>query len=249
VQSFASDSFATVIVQVTGTFVGTIAFEESFDGGTTWVAAAVHIIGTGSNSASVTAPCIGVRNVAGATNIRARATAFASGSANVSFVGSQKAASVYLAGAINKASSALLALTNATTAYAAGNIVGGMLTFANVLDASGTGVLQSALVKASGNQTTGYTLSLFAAALSGGTYADKGAPVLSAGDVSNFLGAWSLPIVMQPFGTSYTFNQLDGIGALVRSNSPNLYGLLTCVGTPTFGTTSAVSVEARFMKD
>lgn len=69
-----SSSFSAVItVGVTGTFSATLAVEESQDGGTTWTSAGTSLTSTGTTSYVI----------AGFTNFRVRASAYASGNAGV----------------------------------------------------------------------------------------------------------------------------------------------------------------------
>jgi len=74
------DGFSSFTIQLSGTFVATVTIEQSFDDGVTWVA------GTGTRSdvvsaayASVTTPSVTVGYAPGATHIRARVSAFTSG--------------------------------------------------------------------------------------------------------------------------------------------------------------------------
>lgn len=72
---------ATALFQITGTFVGTILFQASADGGTTWVALeAVSGVTVGT---STTAPGDWFANIAGYTNVQAKMSPYTSGSASV----------------------------------------------------------------------------------------------------------------------------------------------------------------------
>lgn len=79
--AFMSDSVGAASIQLTGTWVATISFEGTVDG-VTWVA----ISGTPTNSTtavtSATANGAWIFQVGGLTNIRARCSAFTSGTAN-----------------------------------------------------------------------------------------------------------------------------------------------------------------------
>lgn len=74
---------STARVQVTGTWTGTLTFEGSPDGGTTWVPQTARVTGTSFSQSSVTANGIFTVDVAGLTNFRARATAAITGTATV----------------------------------------------------------------------------------------------------------------------------------------------------------------------
>jgi hypothetical protein len=70
-------------VQITGTFVGTVSFEGSVDG-VTWVGMAVVPLGTaGVRVLSATGTGVWQANVAGLTSMRARCSAYTSGTAVV----------------------------------------------------------------------------------------------------------------------------------------------------------------------
>lgn len=84
--SFVSNSTAGVAVvrfQVSGTWTGTIEFDQSVDAGTTWGLLGCHVNGTTFSGTSVTANGIFDCEAAGATNVRARATAAVTGTATV----------------------------------------------------------------------------------------------------------------------------------------------------------------------
>lgn len=71
---------------VTGTWTGTLQFEKSIDGGTTWTPFSVHVDSTAFTQVAITGNC-SVRSAgAGATDVRLRATAAVTGTANVRFV-------------------------------------------------------------------------------------------------------------------------------------------------------------------
>lgn len=73
-----------ISIAVTGTFTGTLQFEQSADYGTTWIAASVSPP-TGAAVTSATATGLWTYSLSGQTNFRVRASALASGSPNVTF--------------------------------------------------------------------------------------------------------------------------------------------------------------------
>jgi hypothetical protein len=80
----------TFTVQVSGTFSATIAFERSFDGGTSWIAWPLEVIGQAV--ATITSLVASDNKVylfrgraGGATNVRVRCTAFTSGTVSLKF--------------------------------------------------------------------------------------------------------------------------------------------------------------------
>lgn len=95
--SFALSTIETVRVMVTGIWTGTIAAEQSLDGGTTWTGIGIH---QGAyTTGSFTAGFVGGANIAGATNFRMRATAAITGTAVVKVIESINTQSVYIANA------------------------------------------------------------------------------------------------------------------------------------------------------
>lgn len=100
VATFTINSIESVMVETTGTWTGTIACEISVDGGTTWIAHAIHLISSPIFASSFTGNVIGSLNVAAKTNVRLRATAAMTGSATVKIIESVNASSVYVANAL-----------------------------------------------------------------------------------------------------------------------------------------------------
>lgn len=84
--AYAVNGVAGWYVLITGTWTGTLSFEKSLDGGTTWVATSVHVDSTAEQVLSVTGNCSARGASAGATNIRVRATAAMTGTAVVRLV-------------------------------------------------------------------------------------------------------------------------------------------------------------------
>lgn len=100
VANYVLSSNESVILQVSGTWTGTLTVEVSADAGTTWVAHSVHLLGSPIFTSSFTANVIGSINVAAKTNVRVRATAAWTGTATVKAVESVNSSSVYVANAI-----------------------------------------------------------------------------------------------------------------------------------------------------
>jgi hypothetical protein len=70
---------STVRLQLSGSWIGTLLFEQSVDGGTTFGAMACHVNGTVYSASQVTGNGIFDCEVAGSTNFRVRATSFVGG--------------------------------------------------------------------------------------------------------------------------------------------------------------------------
>src|SRR5207237_9241081 len=73
----------TALVQILGTFVGTLNFEASPDSGTTWYAIQGNQVGTSTIGTTATAPGAWRFNIAGFTNFRVRLSPATSGSASI----------------------------------------------------------------------------------------------------------------------------------------------------------------------
>lgn len=82
-QTQAINGQSSGAVAVTGTFVGTLAIEASYDGGTTYVPVSGLLRGTNIRTATITGQAVVSLDVTGATHVRVRATAFTSGTPNV----------------------------------------------------------------------------------------------------------------------------------------------------------------------
>lgn len=95
--SFTLSGQESLLVQVTGTWTGTVQSEVSFDGGTTWYIRGFHQTGSSYTVSTATANFSGSLNVAGMTNYRIRATAAMTGTATVRVVESLNPNSIYLA--------------------------------------------------------------------------------------------------------------------------------------------------------
>lgn len=98
--TFALNGIATVRVQLTGTWTGTMQSELSMDGGTTWYIIGVHITGGPVFTATFTANGQGNLNVGSATHYRIRSTAAQTGTVTVLVTESAQLSSVYVANAI-----------------------------------------------------------------------------------------------------------------------------------------------------
>lgn len=73
----------TWVVEITGTFSGTLTFQISTDGATTWNNISGHLTGSSTISQTATAAGVWRGNVAGATNFQVIMSAYTSGTANI----------------------------------------------------------------------------------------------------------------------------------------------------------------------
>jgi hypothetical protein len=129
-------------------------------------------------------------------------------------------------------------------AYTSGNVLGGIMTFANMLAATSfNGILQSITAKFKGAVVTGaIEVAIFKASPSNGTYTDKSAPTWSASDMANLLGVYTLTVSNSKLGTMTIYN-LDGIGKALVGASQSLYAVAIVDGTPTPASTSDFTLE------
>lgn len=97
--TFALSSVQTAVIAVSGTWTGTLEFEVSSNGGTTYEPRSIHVVGTNTYSPTVTANVVGSLNVSGKNFLRARAVAAATGTASVVVVLSDNVSNFYLANA------------------------------------------------------------------------------------------------------------------------------------------------------
>ncbi len=166
----------------------------------------------------------------------------------VALVAPTPAGTNVIGGILGRASKSVAAPVVTAAAYAAGNVVGGLLTFTNVFDGALSGYLQDIVVRTASAQTTGYKLYLFSDNPTATTFTDKTAlPALAAADRAKLLGVFSLGAADNSLTT--TLNQSDGLATRIYGVSSSVYGVLVVLGTPTYASTSDISVELRADKD
>jgi hypothetical protein len=139
--------------------------------------------------------------------------------------------------------------TVSTSAYTAGNVVGGLLTFTNAV--AGTvlsGVLTSVAVTVRGTQTAGFKLYLFSASPAG-TFTDRTAPAIASADAPLLLDVVTLGAADSGLGANVTTYNTDAISRSLVLAGTSLFGVLITTGTPTFGTTTAVAVTVSILRD
>lgn len=132
------------------------------------------------------------------------------------------------------------------SAYATGNAVGGLLTFASMARVNGQGgVLQSAVLRDKNGNNVSYDLFLFDSAPAAPT--DKTAYALGT-DLAKCIGSVSFVGIVQA-GTPGLVTAV-GLGLAYRIGSgTTLYGVLVARGAPTFASTADVSVELVALPD
>lgn len=138
--------------------------------------------------------------------------------------------------------------TVTAAAYTAGNEVGGLETFSNVLLGAGSGVLVSISVTVKSAIVPGFSLLLFSSNPSNTTWTDKTAASINVADIPKVIGDYQIPTGYSPAGAMTIYN-LNGIGQALNVGATTLYAVLFTSGTPTFGSTSAVSVTLGILQD
>ena len=117
-------------------------------------------------------------------------------------------------------------------AYTAGWVIGGIITFANILPASFLGMLMSIELKFKASLQTGeFDMAIFSTSPAG-TFADHGAPAIAAGDSTLLLGVYRLIQFQSCLGTHTIYN-LDGIFQRITGVSTSLYGVVITKVIPT----------------
>ena len=135
------------------------------------------------------------------------------------------------------------------SAYTAGNVVGGLLTFANVVNSTVlSGVLESISIAVKSTQTASFKLYVFKGTPST-TFTDKTAPAIVTADAVNLLDVYSFTTPDNGLGSNVTLYYSDAINRSLVLTNTNLYAVLVTLGTPTFTTTTDVVVTASILRD
>jgi hypothetical protein len=132
-----------------------------------------------------------------------------------------------------------------TSAYTAGNVVGGVMTFAAVLGPRGLALLRSVRVACKSTQSDNLTLWLFSASPSASTLNDKAAPNINIADFSKLVASYTLtPASGLGTHTIWAADKIDKMFSGAASGS--IYAVLTRAGTTAFGTVSDIDVALSF---
>lgn len=148
-------------------------------------------------------------------------------------------------------STAKIAVTptvTASSAYTTGNLVGGLMTFSSALLTAGSGVLESISIRCKSVQTATFTFFLFDSNPTNSTWTNKSAPAINASDIPFLVGAYQLASYSSGLGT-HTIYTLNGISQAISAGATTLYGVLTVTGTPTFASTSDITVVLGILQD
>lgn len=131
----------------------------------------------------------------------------------------------------------------ASSAYVTGNVVGGNITFTNAVPiASGGGIIQTVVVRGKAGQAVPYDIFLFDSAPS--TQTDKTAVALTTGDLAACIGTISVSGMVLGAATTNGIITSTGLGQAFKLGSgTTLYAVLVARGTPTYASTSDVSLD------
>lgn len=143
------------------------------------------------------------------------------------------------------------------SSYASGSVVGGVQAFPNcfrgvgVYQNKGSGVLQDVTLVSTSAQTASFSVWLFNASPSLSTLNNFALPVLNSADAPKLItGA---PILLgtgsNGLGGTVTSWGADALGRAVYSPSGTLYVVMTVSGTPTFATSSDLTLTLSFLQD
>jgi hypothetical protein len=227
------NAMTTGVLELSGAFVGGVVVEASMDGWTTVKALKTMQPGTVASTAPMTAPgYYRVIGVAGYPQVRVRASAYTSGTivATLRLSAAADAMTVLSLDPLNFLTTASSSITNAqvapattAAAYAAGTVLGGIMSFTAQPN---TGLVEMAtLVLNSGSFAGTIDLFLFNAAPTGGGCVDNAAFALTSTDYSKLMGVVQLTTVAS----------LGGAKALVQGSSLGAsFGPLAAAGTTIF---------------
>jgi len=137
-------------------------------------------------------------------------------------------------------------------AYAAGKVVGGILTLTNAMRVSGgSGILQSAMAIDENDQKAPLDIFLFDRNPSNGTYADGGNFALHHLDRPFLLLRIAVTAAdWTTVSTGVAMTNLDAISKVVKaSGTANLFAVAVNRGTPTYTATDALMLRFGFLRD
>ncbi len=240
----------SALVEVSGTFVGTITVEGSRDGATFWPVMAVNLA-TGSRSTTATEPGHYLLSILGLSFLRATVSAYASGSITAAATLIEQAAGG-VGGEIGGSSAVITPTITVSTspAYTAGDSIGGKITLTSALRVSGgTAVLQSIMISGRANQKPEGTILIFGADPTAATLTDNAAVVLSTNDF-NVLA--SIPVSAADYVTinSKCYANLSGLGRTLKATTgTSLYAAFVVTSTPTFAATSDFQMRFGLLRD
>jgi len=135
------------------------------------------------------------------------------------------------------------------SAYASGNQVGQVLSFASATrTAAGTGSVESLIITDLSAQSGSYDLWLFSANPTHGTYTDKTNLTINASDIVNFIGLISFSTWSLATSGGGVANSVPNLKFKLSAGT-TLYGILITRATPTYTSTSALQLSMVISQD
>lgn len=137
----------------------------------------------------------------------------------------------------------------ASSAYATGNAVGGLITFTNVARVSGgSGLIQSVVAYTKSAQSSGLELWVFSANPSGSTCTDKTAFSVASADFDKVVWVFAISSWYSG-GTPSVGLSSDRAIPYALSSGTSFYACLVTRSTPTYASTSDVSIAVRLIRN
>ena len=132
----------------------------------------------------------------------------------------------------------------ASSAYSAGNSVGGLLTLTNFFRAPGSGILESLIVADSSNQAVALSALIFTASpagLSGFAAVDKTAFTFGTA-ILTLQGIVNIATTDYTVINSTAIAMKTGLGIAIRGTNQALYAALVTSGTPTWASATPLNL-------
>jgi hypothetical protein len=263
--SFVLSNEYTVVVQVTGTWTGTLQIEMSLDGGTTWSPNSVTQDGTNYTLNAFTGNFTGRANTVGYTNYRLRATAAITGTAVVRVTEAVGPSTVYINNAIklvdNAGDMATITVGGSVNVNVTNTLtIAGALTNNNAAPAANNVGALTALAEGtlSATRYTAGNLVLPVVDLAGNTNVDiqyyLGAAVSKTNPIAATItdGTNVITAAISAYGTAPTGTEVMGVNAYItnvpavsQSGTWNITNISGTISLPTGAATSALQTTGN----
>jgi hypothetical protein len=139
--------------------------------------------------------------------------------------------------------------TITASSYTAGYEVGGLMTFSSVLSAlTDYGALSKIVLTSKSVQTAQFKLYVFSSNPSASTWTDHVAPSINVADIPKLVGVYTLAAADTSLGTVALYNRDLNPNAAILSSGVNVYCVLVTTGTPTFASTSDLTLALTFLQ-
>jgi hypothetical protein len=143
-----------------------------------------------------------------------------------------------------------VAITNATTAYTTGNVVGGVLYLGGMSRQNmGAVTLQNVTLDVAKTDASTYTLYVFTHYPYWSTFNDKAAPSINSADWDYVADVVPLTGGLSGLGTHTVFINRTLNDVLIPAENKSLYGVLVVTGTPTYANTQSLQLTLGFTQD